>query len=158
MIYGLMDSGNHKFYTYLHEVLPDIAEHVAALNWLVTDSYCSIANPIDDAIERQGYFGITGEALLEFARQDRTQWIGAVFSGFEKDIPFSEILRHPFPVWEHPGFWRNPLTMQHPLAAAELVPWDSCQTLLLSNNESLISDYLRANPTCRDLAEYNNTL
>lgn len=156
MVYGVIDSGSHKFYTYLRDVFPAIQNAQQNYNWLITDCDCNMSNPIWEEIDRQGYCWITGEALTAFAQQDKTQWIGAVFSGFEKDIPLAEILKYPMPVWEHSGFWHNPLTLQHPLATVEIVPWDSTYTLLLSKNEQIIADFRRAYPNSRDLAVYND--
>lgn len=155
MVYGLIDEKGKRFYTYLRDVFPAIRNAQRDYNWLITDSFCNMPNPIDEEIARRGYCWITGEELTSFARQDATQWIGAVFSGFEKDIPLDQILESPLPVWEHPGFWDNPLTLQHPLATVEIVPWDGCYTLLLSKNKKLISDYQQAYPNCQDLFAYN---
>lgn len=155
MVYGAIDGESHRFYSYLHDIFPAIQNAQRDYNWLITDSYCNMANPIDREIDRQGYCWISGKELTAFALEDRTQWIGGVFSGFDKRIPLEEVLKHPLPVWEHPGFWDNPLTMQHPLAAVEIVPWDSSYTLLLSKNEAIIGDFRRAYPKSEDLAEYN---
>ena len=156
MVFGVIDDAGDKSYTYLRDIFPAIQNAQEHFNWLITDCYCNVSNPIEEEIARQGYCWITGEALTAFAEQDRTAWLGAVFSGFEKDIPLEQILQYPRPIWEHPGFWRNPLTLQHPLATVEIVPWDCACTLLLSKNRKLISDYQHAYPKSQDLAEYNN--
>ena len=158
MVYGVIDGNSHRFYTYLQNVFPAIRNAQRSYNWLVTDCFCNVSNPIQEEIDRQGYCWLSGEDLTRFAQQDQTQWIGAVFSGFEKDIPLSEILKYPLPEWEHPGFWYNPLTLQHPLATVELVPWDSAYTLLLSKNRQLIGDYRQAYPKSQDLAAYNQAV
>lgn len=158
MVYGIIDGNGHRFYTYLQNVFPAIRNAQRSYNWLVTDCFCNVSNPIQEEIDRQGYCWLSGEDLTRFAQQDKTQWIGAVFSGFEKDIPLSEILKYPLPEWEHPGFWYNPLTLQHPLATVELVPWDSAYTLLLSKNRQLIGYYRQAYPKSQDLAAYNQAV
>lgn len=155
MVFGIIDGKSHRFFTYLRHVFPAIGDAQKNYNWLITDSYCNISNPIEEEIDRQEYCWISGEDLTSFAEQDKSQWIGAVFSGFEKDISLEEILKYPLPVWEHPGFWHNPLTLQHPLATVEIVPWDSTYTLLLSKNEEIIADYRHAYPQSQDLAAYN---
>lgn len=156
MVFGVIDSKSHKYYTYFRDVFPAIQNAQKNYNWLITDCYCNLSNPIEQEIDRQGYSWISGEALTAFAEQDDTQWIGAVLSGFAKDIPLDKILEYPLSVWEHPGFWHNPLTLQHPLADVEIVPWDSSYTLLLSKNEQLIMDYRRAYPRSQDLIAYND--
>ena len=155
MIYGVIDGKSHRFFTYLQDVFPAIKDAQSRYNWLITDSDCNISNPIDQEIRSQGYCWITGEELTRFAGQDKTQWIGAVFSGFEKDIPLEEVLKYPLPCWEHPGFWHNPLTLQHPLATVEIVPWDATYTLLLSKNAQIVADYRRSYPKSQDLFAYN---
>lgn len=155
MVYGIMDGASHEFYTYIHDVFPAIQNAQNHYNWLITDCCCNMSNPIEEEIQRRGYCWITGEALTAFAEQDNTQWICAVFSGFEKDIPLETILEYPLPIWEHPGYWRSPLVLQHPLAAVEIVPFDSSCTLLLSKNRKLISDYRQAYPRSQDLMAYN---
>ena len=156
MVFGVIDGESHRFFTYLQDVFPAIKDAQSRYNWLIADSYCNISNPIDQEIRRQGYCWMTGEALTAFAGQDKTQWIGAVFSGFEKDIPLEEVLKYPLPCWEHPGFWHNPLTLQHPLATVEIVPWDATYTLLLSKNAQIIADYREFYPKSQDLAAYND--
>lgn len=156
MVYGIIDDASHEFYTYIHDVFPAIQNVQDHYNWLITDCFCNMSNPIEDEIERQGYCWITGEVLTAFAEQDNTQWISAVFTGFEKDIPLEKILEYPLPIWEYPGFWHNPLVLQHPLATVEIVPFDSCYTLLLSKNKKLIFDYQQAYPRSQNLIEYNN--
>lgn len=156
MVYGVIDSGSHKFYTYLQDIFPAIQDAQVNYNWLITDCDCNITNPVWEEVDRQGYCWISGEDLTRFAGQDETQWLGAVFSGFEKDISLEEILTYPLPVWEHPGFWRNPLTLQHPLATVEIVPWDATYTLLFSKNEQIIADFRQAYPNSQDLAVYND--
>lgn len=156
MVYGVIDGKSHKFYTYLQNVFPAIQNAQQNYNWLITDAYCNMPNPIEEEIDRRGYCWITGEDLTNFAQTDCTQWIGAVFSGFEKEIPLEKILEYPLPEWEHPGFWQNPLTLQHPLATVEIVPWDSTCTLLLSKNGKLIADYRQVYPKSQNLADHNN--
>lgn len=72
----------------------------------------------------------------------------------KKHIPLEQVLAYPLPVWESESFWHTPLTLQHPLATVELVPWDSCYTLLLSKNRQLLDAYRQAYPTAKDLATY----
>lgn len=156
MVYGVIDGESHKFYTYLDDIFPAIQNAQMNYNWLITDCYCNMSNTIKEEIDRQGYCWISGEALTRFAQQDKTQWIGAVFSGFDRDIPLEKILEYPLSEWEHPGFWHNPLTLQHPLATVEIVPWDSTYTLLLSKNEEITADYHKAYPNSQDLAVYND--
>ena len=156
MVYGVIDENNRAFYTYLQDVFSAIGPIQREYNWLVTDCDCNICNPVYEESYHRGYCWITGDELTEFAGTDKTQWLGAVFSGFEKDVPLEKILEHPLPVWEHPGFWQNPLTLQHPLAQVEIVPWDACCILLLSKDREITERFLRSCPQSQDLAAYND--
>lgn len=75
------------------------------------------------------YCWISGEDL----HTEDFQWIWAVLCGFDKTVALSEILGYSLPYAEdYEGFWKIPLTMQHPLAKIEIVPWDSSSTLILA--------------------------
>ena len=88
----------------------------------------------------------------------KTATIGlfAVLSGFEKDITLDEVLSYPLPSADYEGFWQLPLSIQHPLATVEIVPFDSSYTLVLSKDEQLISDYRSAFPKSEDLIRFNS--
>lgn len=84
-----------------------------------------------------------------------TVW--AVLSGFEKHITLSEVLQYPAPFADgYCGFWKNPISIQHPLAAIEIVAWDSELTLFISRNEALVEDFLKFFPLSKDLSIYNS--
>ena len=101
------------------------------------------------------YCWISGEELSEIIAQEDFQWIWAVLSGFEKDIPLSEVLKHSLPTVDYTGFWDVPPAMQHPLAAVEIVPFDSSFTLFLSRDKQLTDSYISAFPQSEELAAYN---
>ena len=87
--------------------------------------------------------------------EDDGQWVWAVLSGFSPDISLSEILRYPLPYADgYPGFWMSPLSMQHPLASIEIVPWDSSLTLLFSTQAELVEDFLGFFPFSEELSAY----
>jgi hypothetical protein len=80
---------------------------------------------------------LSGSELTAIVGHEDFQWICAVFSAFEKDIPLETILKHPLPYADgNPGFWKNPLTIQHPLAQIEIVAFDSSLTLFLSRKKT----------------------
>ena len=81
----------------------------------------------------------------------------AVLSGFDKNISLSEIMQYPKPYADgYEGFWKNPLSIQHPLAEIEIVPWDSSLTLFLSKREDLVNNFLEFFPSGKDLSAYNS--
>lgn len=154
LTFGAIDRGSLKWYTMLPDLLPALEPVFLSHNWLVTDFYCNKSNPIEDAEDRDGYCWLTGQELVEFAKTDNTQFIGAVFSGFRPEVTLEQVLAHPLPNWENPGYWYTPLHLQHPLANVELVPWDSTCLLFLSHDEKLVRQFRTAFPKSQDLLEH----
>lgn len=154
MVYGVIDEKSERGYTLMNRVFDAINNKQMEYNWLITDIECLV-----DKIEKcykNGYCWLTGEELTKIVREDDNQWIWAVLSGFEKDISLSEILQYPLPYADgYGGFWKNPLSIQHPLATIEIVPWDSTLTLLLSKQADLTQDFLHFFPFSGDLWVYN---
>lgn len=84
------------------------------------------------------------------------QWIWAVLSGFEKSITLDEVLEYPLSyAEEYTGFWENPISIQHPLATVEIVPWDSSLTLIISRERKIVDDFKEGFPLSEDLNYYN---
>lgn len=152
--FGAIDGKSLKWYTMLPDLLPALESVFASHNWLVTDCSCNRDNPIWDAEDRDGYCWLTGKELVGFAKSDNSQFIGAVFSGFPPEITREQVLAHPLPNWENPGYWYTPLHLQHPLANVELTPWDSTYLLFLSHDEKLIRQFRTAFPRSEDLADH----
>lgn len=153
--FGAIDGRSLRWYTHLRDLLPALEPVFADHNWLITDCCCNKDNPIWDAEDRDGYCWLTGRELVAFAKTDDTQFIGAVFSGFPPEVTLEQVLQQKdLPVWESPGFWYEPLNLQHPLANVELVPWDSSCVLVLSRDKA-ITDRFRAHfPRSEDLTDH----
>lgn len=152
--FGAVDQDSLKWYTMLPDLLPAMESVFLSHNWLVTDVSCNMDNPIWDAEDRDGWCWLTGKELLEFAKNDNSQFINAVFSGFSPEITREQVLEHPLPNWENPGYWYRPLHLQHPLANVEMTPWDSSLLLFLSHDKSLVQHFRSAFPKSEDLAEH----
>ena len=152
--FGAIDQESMKWYTMLPDLLPALEPVFLSHNWLITDVSCNKDNPIWDAMERDGYCWLTGKELVDFAKTDNSQFIGAVFSGFSPDITREQVLEHPLPNWENPGYWYTPLHLQHPLANVELTPWDSSLLLFLSHEEPLVRHFRSCFPKSEDLIEH----
>ncbi len=172
MVYGAIDEKGKKYYTYLSEVFAAIHQEQNNYNWLITDSeiYPDLEEAkklstrdlyLGDENENQrilsgNYCFLSGEELTEIIRREDFQWIWAVLSGFDKSIPLEEILKYPLPRSDgYEGFWKTPLSMQHPLAEIEIVPFDSSMTLIFSTQKDIVDRFLDAIPGSRDLARYN---
>lgn len=152
--FGAIDGKSLRGYTMLPDLLPALEPVFLSHNWLVTDCYCNRDNPIWDAEDREGCCWLTGKELVEFAKTDNTQFIGAVFSGFSPEITREQVLSHPLPNWENPGYWYTPLHLQHPLANVEMTPWDSTYLLFLSHDERLVRQFRASFPKSEDLLEH----
>jgi hypothetical protein len=164
LVTGAIIEGNGRCYTHLKEIFSIIKNVQINYNWLITDRDCGSCG-IDDYGRRSNkhkhgyryYEWISGEELTSIVEADDAQWVWAVFSGFHKSIPLEKILQYDFPYSNgYAGFWKNPITIQHPLADIELVAWDSSLTLLISNNIGIVSDFRRAFSFSEDLAEHNS--
>ena len=152
--FGAIDEKSLKWYTQLSDLLPALESVFLSHNWLVTDVSCNRDNPIWDAEDREGFCWLTGRELVEFAKTDHSQFIGAVFSGFSPEITKEQVLEHPMPNWENPGYWYTPLHLQHPLANVELTPWDSTYLLFLSHDKALVEQFRAAFPKSENLADH----
>lgn len=172
MVYGAIDEKNRQSYTHLKEIFAAIHHKQTEYNWLITDSdiiaRSEALNALNTGViwqyenEKQTvihvgeYCFLSGEELTNIVLQDDSQWIWGVLSGFDKSIPLEEILKYPFPKADgYAGFWKNPLSIQHPLASVEIVPWDSALVLVLSKNREIVDSFRMAFPKSQDLSEVN---
>ena len=172
MVYGVIDKDSCRYYTYLKAVFEAIENKQSDYNWLITDSeivahsdkldalntnvHWQYKNGKPVAVPAPDYYFLSGEDLTSIVTEDDSQWIWGVLSGFEKSIPLDEILKYPFPEADGEGFWKNPPSIQHPLASIEIVPWDSSCVLLLSTEKEIIEKFKKAFSKCQDLSEYNS--
>lgn len=156
MVYGAINEKGECWYTQMGRVFDAIRNKQTEYNWLITDIDCGIPK-IEELRKGKEYCWITGEALSKIVREDDGQWIWAVFSGFNKNITLSQVIQYPKPYANgYEGFWKNPPSIQHPLAAIEIVPWDSSLTLFFSKNKELVHDFLEFFPLSKDISIYNS--
>ncbi len=146
MVYGAISSKDERYYTDLQKLFDAIENVQLEYNWLITALECNQPNQIEDEYLKQGYCWISGKELTRIVKETPFQWIWAVLSGFQKDIALEDVLAYPSPeVDEYTGFWSNPLSIQHPLATIEIVPWDSSLVLFLSRQKELVDKFREAN-------------
>ena len=156
MIYGAILEKGEQYYTYLSKVFKAIGGTQTEYNWLITDCVCYPQSWDIHAMLSQEFCWLSGSELTEIVDKEDFQWVWGVLSGFEKDIALENILQHPLPYADgYRGFWENPLSIQHPLASVEIVPWDSSLTLIFSKQEQMIKLFRRNLPLSEDLALYN---
>ena len=159
MVYGAIDQKGEEYYTFLPKLFDAIDNAQFDYNWLITACDCNCQNKIEDEYRKQGYCWISGKELTEIVSETEIQWIWAVLSGFHKDISLDDVLKYPYPDDDgFPEFWHNPLSMQHPLATIEIVPWDSSLTLFFSTDKGLVKKFRAGYPYSEDLFVHNSKL
>lgn len=175
MVYGAIDSKSKVYYTYLKAVFDALDNKQIKYNWLITDSEIiahsasldalntgvrwQYKNKKPIAIPAPEYYFLSGEELTEIINRDDSQWIWGVLSGFDRSISLEEVLKYPLPKANgYEGFWRNPLSLQHPLASIEIVPWDSSFVLFLSRSKEIVDRFKTTFPKSQDLCEFNAQL
>ena len=173
MVYGVIDKKSSRYYTYLKAVFDAIENKQVEYNWLITDTeivaHSSRLDALNTSVHWQSkngkpvavpapdYSFLSGEELTNIVAEDDSQWIWGVLSGFEKNITLEEILKYPLPESNgYEGFWKNPLSIQNPLASIEIVPWDSSCVLLLSTKKEIVEEFKKAFPQSQDLSAYNS--
>lgn len=152
---GILEKGE-EYYTYLYKIFTGINMVQKDYNWLLTDI---VAYPetkeYQDLFSKQ-YCWLSGEELTNTIEMEDFQWIWGVLSGFDKSIDIKEILNHSLPYADgYEGFWKNQLSLQHPLASIEIVAWDSSLSLIISRDRQIINDFRLNVPLSEDLEIYN---
>ena len=159
IVHGAIIEQGEEYYTYLRKIFNAINNEQMNYNWLITDYECYPKSTEIRSLLSEDYCWLTGEQLTRIVEKEDFQWIWAVLSGFPKNIPLSEVLKYPLPYADgHRGFWKNPLTIQNPLASIEIVPWDSSCTLIFSEKKSLIDDFIKGFPLAQSMTLYNEEI
>ncbi len=159
----LSKSPDKTHYTYLNKIFQAMNSFQTSYNWLITDCVAypkntACADCIAQAVHG-GWVWLSGEELTMLVKTEDFQWIWAVLSGFDKQIPQKEVLSYPLPqAVDYEGFWKEDLSIQHPLAAVELAAYNSSAVLLLSRESTPIQSFRQAFTHSRDLKEYNTAV
>ena len=158
--YGGIQEKGEKYYTYLKKIFSSMGDFQKNYRWLITDCTCYPSDPqVEKRLRCGKYCWLSGEELTAIVEREDFQWIWAVLSGFSKEVSLEEVLKYPLPYADgYRGFWKIPLTLQHPLARVELVPWDSSLTLLLGRDKELVDTFRQAFSLSEDLYDYNERL
>ena len=155
MVYGAVNAKGEKYYTYMKKLFEAIGNRQTEFNWLITDCISYPDNPKTDAMLSKDYCWISGDVLTEIIAQEDFQWIWAVLSAFDKSVALEDVLKYDLPRAEdYDGFWSRPVSMQHPLARVEIVPWDSSMTMLFSDDKGIIDSFRAAYPYSEDFEAY----
>lgn len=158
MVYGAILEKGEELYTFLNKIFDGLNNVQKNYNWLVSDCICYIPPSETERLLSQEYCFISGEKLTEIA-DENFQFVWGVFSGFEKNISEKEIMKYELPYADcYDGFWKNPLSIQHPLASIEIVAWDSDLSLVLSKDKEIVDSFRQSFPLSEDLFSYNQKL
>ena len=69
------------------------------------------------------------------------------------------MLKYDYPYADgYTGFWKSPISVQHPLAVSEIVTWDGMYILLIAENDESVNTFMKKNIFAEELEEYNGEL
>lgn len=130
--------------------------NVGEYHWLITNIECWPQNEkIKEAFYGE-YCWISGKDLLQFLNTEEFMWVWGVFSGFPENTKLEEVLNYDMPYADgYKGFWKNPVSIQHPLAELEIVAWDGRLLLVISKDENIIETIKKKEVSAQDLEKYN---
>lgn len=155
-MYGAILDKGEEYYTYLKETFLSINGVQNNYNWLLTDVVAYPKTPDFSGLLSKGFCWLSGEELTRMIETEDFQWIWGVLSGFEKSIDCEQVMNYPLPLADgYEGFWKNPITLQHPLATIEIVAFDSSLTMIMSKDEEIIKNFRKHYPLSENLASYN---
>ena len=159
MVHGAISQYGDRAYTDMAEVFAALGNIQENYNWLISNF--ELNQEVEELYGQDSpYCWFTGQELAELlAKYPSLQWIWGFFRGFDKSISREEVMSHSqaFEA-EFEGFWTNPVSIQHPLADIEIVPWDSTLVLLVGKDEKLVEQFKQNFEPCVDLAQYNDSL
>ncbi len=157
MVYGIIIDKDDKWHTNLQKLFAAMKNEQLNYKWLISHYDCYPLKPslkylLDHEYE---YLILSGKELTELA-EEGFQWIWGTFSAFDPSVSDEEILNHSLPRNDcYKGFWKLPLTIQHPLAKIELVAFDSTLTLAFTKDRQLFETIKETYPLAEDLEVYN---
>ena len=156
MVYGVIIKKGEKFYTHLEKLFRALENIQKDYKWLISNHECWPSSPTIQEILKNECCILSGQELTDIANTEDFQWIWGTFSAFDPHISDADILKYPLPKNDmYSGFWKLPLTMQHPLAKIEIVAWDSTLTLIFTKDFSILETLKKFYPRAEDLEVYN---
>ena len=132
----------------MRKLFEAVGRETLKYNWLITDCEC---NPSDEILRKRlcaEYTLLSGEELTEILEREDFQWIWGVLSAIHKDATLDEILRYPLPSAERNSLFGVFPSIAHPLAAAELVAFDSTYLYISTKDRSLFDLFRTTYPKC----------
>lgn len=134
----------------------DCLGNIDKYNWLITNIECYPRNEKIIEIFNNEYCWIKGKDLMKILKSENFQWIWGVFSAFSHKVKLSDVLNYSFPYADgYKGFWKNPISIQHPLAKMEIVAWDGSIILVISKENQVVETIMKRKTDAKDLESYN---
>lgn len=159
MIYGTIIRKGEKQYTFLKKLFESTKHIQLNYKWLISYPECYPEDKRIQALFEREYCILTGKELTDLVEREDYQWVWGTFSAFDPATSDEEILSYKLPENDmYPGFWQNPLTMQHPLSKMEIVAFDASYTLIFTKDFALPESFKEFYPEAEDLAMHNSSL
>ena len=149
MCYGVILAKGETGFTDMNRVFAALGDIQAEYNWLITDCECNVDIPeLEDA-----FCWMSGSELMALQRKyHNPQWIWGVLSVYEKTVTKEQVLEYPLPdACDNRALWQLPVEVQHPLAAFEIVAFDSSSTLVISREKEIVDRFRAYFPLSEDL-------
>lgn len=156
---GLILNKGEPYFSSFSKVFKNIKELSKDYNWLISNAECYPQKVESrEKLNMAAYAWMKGDELVQLLCQEDFQWVWGVLSGFNKNVQLNEILKYELPYADgYLGFWKTPLTIQHPLAEVEIVAWDSSCSLFISKSDKIIGEIATIYSKAEDLNLYNNS-
>lgn len=150
----IVEEMSRGYLTNMVDIFNAIDNKQREYNWLISYYECNLY-PTEQIPLNNDYVWIDGNTLTEIVENNEIQFIWGVFSGFLKHISYEEVIKYPLPLADYEGLWSLEVKIQHPLAAVEIIPWDSSLVVIKSSNHSILNKFKRFYPNSLDLSSYN---
>ncbi len=158
MVYGTIIRKGEQAYTFLKKLFESIDNIQLNYKWLISYPECNTFDEIQKIFDKE-YCILTGKELTDLVNKEDFQWEWGTFSAFDPSTSDEDILKYKLPRNDmYPGFWKNPLTIQHPLAKMEIVAFDSSLTLIFTKDFALPESFKEFYPLAEDLELLNRSL
>lgn len=148
------------FHTDLRRLFEALNGRQREFDWLLTDLELNVYPPgISYQSTQEGAVWLDGTALSAIVEENDVQFIWGVLSGFPRGVrpDLSHLEPHPF-ACGNVELWAPDVQLQQPLAAVEIVCWDSSATILLSRDDDLSQRFREHFTDAVDLDEHNRQL
>lgn len=146
------------YVTFPYDVFKHIEHYVKSLNWRISNVECDFIYGADFKFpfEHTDDYFIDGDTLFSMLKEhSEKQWIWGILSGFPKEIPWEEIKKNPVidATMESP-YLENTLHHIEPMAVFEMIAWDSSETHILVDDDSIADCLLKVFTKAESLEKY----